>query len=149
MHHEPTLLDHPFFSQACRLPKNLPPPPRSKTQQERNRLQQSCAKLQTGQRSRIGKSNRLPRLTRFRRVHPRGFQLLENCRRNRVRTHLGRHQRWRYIARRYRPILSALAIGGPRPSSRPVGPIRRVVRNTDCGDLSYVFESLKLRDGHT
>ena len=36
-------------------------PPRSAIQQERYRLQQSCAELQTGQRSQNEKSNRLPR----------------------------------------------------------------------------------------
>ena len=69
------------------------PPSRSKTQQERSRLQQSCAELQTGQRPQTERPNRLSRLARSRRTYPKDFQLLEDCRGNRVRTHQRRHQR--------------------------------------------------------
>ena len=75
MHHEPTLLGHPFLVKHVVFRKIHPLPSRSNTQQERSRLQQSCAELQTGQRSQTDKSNRLPRLARFRHVHFRDF----NC----------------------------------------------------------------------
>ena len=75
MHNGHTLLDHPFFSQACPLPINLRPSLPIKTQQECNRLQQSCAELQTGQRSQTERPIRLSRLARFCRVYPKSL----NC----------------------------------------------------------------------
>lgn len=94
MHHEPTLLNHPSFSfsQACRLPKNLPPSLPIKTPAGTWPASKNMRRATNWTAPQNREIKRLPHLARFCCVHSRGFQLLENCRKNQVRNYQGRHQ---------------------------------------------------------